>query len=238
MWCEDEAGPYQAIPHAGYQWSMIGCPLKQSHEYVKGAPSKLLTLFHPKSGHVIGKGVKNCPNTVLHSWLKEKIEGILEQSSEVSVCEESKKERYEKWKKWQEGLKMPFTLPTDLPSLRMLLIMDNLKGHKTPSFVLWLVEHGVMPLYTPLAGSWLNMAESIQNIIKKRALNGQHPKNAEETIQWLEGAVERWNCNPTPFIWNGKRAERRKKRREKLKALKGSGAMANRERTNHYIHAR
>lgn len=217
---------------------MVGCPLKQPHEYVKGGPTRLLTLFHPKTGYVIGEGFKNCPNTVLHPWLQEKIEAILEQSPIVPVCEESKEERYEKWKRWQEGLKIPFTLPTDLPALRMLLILDNLKGHKTPSFVLWLVEHGVMPLYTPLAGSWLNMAESIQNIIKRRALQGQHPQNAEETIRWLESAVASWDHCPTPFIWNGKRAERRKKRRERMKILKGSGAMANRERTNHYVHAR
>ena len=55
----------------------------------------------------------------------------------------------------------------------MLLVLDNLKGHKTPAFVHWLMEHGVMPLYTPIAGSWLNMAESIQRIIVRRALAGQ-----------------------------------------------------------------
>jgi transposase len=198
----------------------------------------LLTLFHPKTGYVIGEGVRKCPNTVLQPWLQEKIELILEQSPLESSCKESKKARYEKWKKWQKGLKMPFTLPKDLASLRMLLILDNLKGHKTPSFVLWLVEHGVMPLYTPLAGSWLNMAESVQNIIKRRALNGQHPKNAEETIQRLEAAVASWDRHPTPFIWNGKRAARRKRSRDKLKSLEGSGALANRERINHYEHAK
>ena len=57
----------------------------------------------------------------------------------------------------------------------MLLVLDNLSGHKTPALVLWLVEHGVMPLYTPLSGSWLNMAESIQRILVRRALAGQTP---------------------------------------------------------------
>jgi transposase len=37
---------------------------------------------------------------------------------------------------------------------------------------LWLCAHGIMPLYTPLGGSWLNMAESIQRILKRRALEG------------------------------------------------------------------
>ena len=44
----------------------------------------------------------------------------------------------------------------------MLLICDNLAGHKTPDFVVWLCTHGILPLYTSLGASWLNMAESIQ----------------------------------------------------------------------------
>src|SRR3954453_20979098 len=39
--------------------------------------------------------------------------------------------------------------------------------------VLWLCAHGVMPLYTPVGGSWLNMAESIERVLKRRALDGQ-----------------------------------------------------------------
>jgi hypothetical protein len=47
----------------------------------------------------------------------------------------------------------------------MLLIWDNLAGHKSWEMVKWLLEHGVVPLYTPLSGSWLNMAESVQRIV-------------------------------------------------------------------------
>ena len=61
----------------------------------------------------------------------------------------------------------------------MLLVLDNLAGHKTPEFVCWLFAHGIMPLYTPVGGSWLNMAESIQRILKRRALDGQHPTDGE-----------------------------------------------------------
>ena len=32
------------------------------------------------------------------------------------------------------------------------LVLDNLAGHKTPEFVLWLFAHGIMPLYTCSAG--------------------------------------------------------------------------------------
>lgn len=79
-----------------------------------------------------------------------------------------------------------------------------------------------MPLYTPLSGSWLNMAESVQCIVVRRALCGQHPQRAEEAIRWLEETVEGWNRHPTPFEWGGKRQERRK--RARLRRLGGPGA--------------
>ena len=82
------------------------------------------------------------------------------------------------WEAWQADLTVKFTLPDRLPTLRALLIIDNLAGHKTPAFVLQILALGVMPVYTPLGGSWLNMAESIQRIItrdrKSTRLNSSH----------------------------------------------------------------
>ena len=69
------------------------------------------------------------------------------------------------WERWQAGLTVKPTLGDTLPPLRMLLVMDNLAGHLTACFVVWLFDHGIMPLYTPLSGSWLNMTESIQRIL-------------------------------------------------------------------------
>ncbi len=123
---------------------------------------------------------------------------------------------------------MRITLPERLPALRMLLVMDNLIGHKTPEFVLWLFSQGIMPLYTPLSGSWLNMAESVQRIIHRRALAGQHPQTPEQIIQLLEDTVQGWNRNPTPFEWGGKRQARRQRSRQRRYALGGSGACTRR----------
>lgn len=60
-----------------------------------------------------------------------------------------------------------------------------------------------MPLYTPLSGSWLNMCESIQRIIKRCALGCQHKETPEEIISGLEAMVREWNREPTPFEWGG-----------------------------------
>src|SRR5215472_9522469 len=86
----------------------------------------------------------------------------------------------------------------------------------------WLFAHGSMPLYTPLGGSWLNMAESMQRILVRRALAGQDPQTPQQIIDWLEQTVAGWNQDPTPFVWNGKRRERRQ--RARLRRLAGSGA--------------
>jgi hypothetical protein len=104
----------------------------------------------------------------------------------------------------------------------LILVWDNLAGHLSTSIVTWLFAHGVMPLYTPLSGSWLNMAESVQRIVCGRALNGQHPQTVAQLITWLEDTVAGWNDNPTPFVWAGKRRERRL--RAKQRHLGGSAA--------------
>src|SRR5206468_12508452 len=102
---------------------------------------------------------------------------------------------------------------------------DNLTGHKTPDLVLWLCEHGVMPLYTPVGGSWLNMAESIERVLKRRALDGQHPHSPDEIGSWFEQTARAWNEQPTPFVWNGKRRQRRRRSGgRQTHRLGGSGA--------------
>jgi hypothetical protein len=98
-----------------------------------------------------------------------------------------------------------------MPPRRLLLVWDNLAGRLSTELVLWLFAHGVLPLDTPLSGSWLHMAESVQRLLVRRALAGQHPHTPEEIIVWLEETVAGWNAAPTPFTWGGKRSERRQR---------------------------
>src|SRR5437868_3453485 len=83
-------------------------------------------------------------------------------------------------------------------------------------------------LYTLLGGSWLNMSESIQRILKRRALDGEHPTTPQQIIDWLEETAEGWNADPTPFVWGGKRKRRRDRARDRRHALGGSGAYSRR----------
>ncbi len=183
----------------------------------------MLTLFHPLDGRVRVKGVESCPNPVLHGWLKAELSAVLEGLPQPEVVL-SPKENRRAWQIWQEGLSVRITLAERLPPLRMLLVLDNLTGHKSVELVLWFFDHGIMPLYTPLGGSWLNMTESVQRILKRRALDGQHPKTTREIIDWLEAAARGWNREPTPFEWGGRRRERRQRARERRHRVGGSGA--------------
>lgn len=207
----------------------MGKPKQQPHEYVRGGTAKLLTLFHPKTGKLHVKGVKRSTNAVLHPWLKQELKAIVAKLPEHSKKQVLTPEQNRAlWQRWQEGLTCKFTLAQDLPPLRMLLIWDNLAGHKTAELICWFMDQGIMPLYTPLAGSWLNMAESVQRIISRRALAGQHPENPEQIIDWLEATATHWNQHPTPFEWGGKRQARRVRARQRRHALGASGACTTR----------
>jgi hypothetical protein len=224
VWTEDEAGPYPTMPYPGQHWRPEGEPARYPHEYTREGTAKQLTLFHPASGVVRVQAVQSTANAVLHPWLKSELAAILDALPAPRVLPPEENRRC--WERWQEGLTAPRPrpLPQDLPPLRLLLVLDNLTGHYTADFVRWLFAHGIMPLYTPLSGSWLNMAESIQRILKRRALAGQHPHTPAAIMAWLEAAARGWNRAPTPFVWGGKRKARRDRARARRHAVGGSGA--------------
>ena len=230
--------------------------MRQPHEYVRGGTVKILTLFHPADGSVILEGASSGTNEVLHGWMKSRLTEVLggptpeiaasvvepadatdgptrtdeppaEKGTPVVVSPDPEANRAA-WERWQAGLETKPTLPTQLPILRMLLVLDNLAGHKTASFVLWLFSLGIMPLYTPVGGSWLNMAESIQRVLKGRALRGQHPADTGEIVERFRAVARHWNRRPTPFVWGGKRATRRRRQHERRHGVGGSGAQTRR----------
>jgi DDE superfamily endonuclease len=241
VWCEDEAGPFQAVPQPGSSWRPRGQPAIRPHEYVRGGTCKVLTLFHPASGQIHLQPVSSCTNAVLHGWLKDRLATILA-TLPVSAAPPDAAVTRRAWEAWQDGLAERFTLPAELPPLRMLPVWDNLAGHKTAEMVVWLCRHGVMPLYTPLGGSWLNMAESIQRVLKQRTLGGQHPQSPTEIGTWFEQTAQAWNRQPTPFLWNGKRRQRRRRQPGDGHAIGGSAArtgqpISPRRRRHHEWHS-
>ena len=229
VWCQDEGGPFQAIPQRGASWQPKGQPARQPHEYIRGGTAKLLLLFRPHTGQARAEPVEQTTNAVLHPWLKRELEQILAELPAVPASERDNQRRPAGhwWSDWgwsQEQIGHW----RDLPLIRMILVWDNLTGHHSWELVRWCVERGILLLYTPLGGSWLNMAESLLRILTRRALAGQHAQSAAELQDWLAAAVRGWNAAPTPFEWGGKRAERRQRARERRHQLGGSGACTRR----------
>jgi hypothetical protein len=220
VWCQDEAGPYQAIPQPGASWQPVGDPARCPHEYLRGGTAKLLTLFRPRTGEVRAEPVDRAPNTVLHPWLERELTAIL------ATCP-APPPPTARWEDWW-GAPAPPGWAAGLPPLRVLLIWDNLAGHHDWEFQQWCLNAGILPLFTPVGGSWLNLAESIQRILLRRALEGHHPVSAQVIKDWLAATVRGWNAAPTPFEWGGQRAARRQRARQRRHALGGSGGYTRR----------
>lgn len=204
---------------------------------MRNGTAKTLTLFHPASGQLRLKGVTSATNVVLHTWLKQELTDILAHLPEPEPLLDAVT-NWAFWERWREGVRIkPTLLSNDLPPLRMLLVLDNLAGHKTPEFVLWLFHHGILPVYTPLAGSWLNMAESVQRLLKRRALDGTYPRSTDVIIHAFEAVAAHWNTLPNSFIWAGKRKARRDRAALKRHRLGASGAAAVRPPRRRFLSA-
>ncbi len=123
VWCQDEAGPYQAIPHPGAGWFPHGAPSRQPHEYVRGGTAKLLTLFCPATGEVRARGVTQAPNAVFHPWLRGELTAIPGTLPEAPPGGASASFIPDWWERRQQ-----LTDRSDDPPLRLILIGDNLAG--------------------------------------------------------------------------------------------------------------
>jgi len=152
-------------------------------------------LFHPADGALRPKGITSCTTAGLQGWLKQELSDILA-TRPKPVTAPTAEALTAVWTTWTTGLTNYPHLPAEPAEARMLLSLDNLAGHLTPAVVRWLFDHGIIPLYTPLGGSWLYMAESIPRIIERRAREGQHPQRPAEIIvrtpaQWPRASTER-----------------------------------------------
>ena len=216
-WCQDEAGPYQAIPQPWASWPPAGDPARRPHEDLRGGTATLLTLFHPATGEVRAWPVLPTTTAILHPWRQQEMAAILADLPRPDPAAPGRQAAVWEWRERSLGNL------DDLPPVRRVLVWDNLAGHQTPALLHWLVARGVWPLVTPLGGSGLNLAESVQRILVRRALGGQHPQSAQEVMAWLAAAGAGGNADPTPRVWGGKRAARRQRARQRRHALGGSG---------------
>lgn len=117
VWCEDEAGPFQAMPQPGRGWQPRGHPARQPHAYVREGTTKILTLFQPATGRVRLRPAASSSNAVLHGGLRETLAEIVVAPPTAGPALDPAASRAT-WAAWQDGLAERFTLPEDLPPLR------------------------------------------------------------------------------------------------------------------------
>src|SRR4051795_8634340 len=131
VWCEDEAGPFQAVPHPGVSWQPREHPATQPHEYIRGGTTKILTLFHPATGQVRLQPAPPRPNAGLHRgapvppaargpkavlppWLRERLGAILAELPPSGSWQDPAATQAA-WAVWQGGLARAFFLADHPP---------------------------------------------------------------------------------------------------------------------------
>ena len=85
------------------------------------------------------------------------------------------------------------------------VILDNSSAHGTPAVQRWLEKHpNVHFHYTPTSASWLNQVEALFSILTRQSLRHGDFRTKTALRKHIEAFLERWNQNPTPFIWTKK----------------------------------
>ena len=113
------------MPSVGGSWQIETKARPLTHEYIRNGTATLMTHCCPVTGAVRVKGTRSGINAVQHPWIPEELVSILAALPEPEEPRSAEENRRQ-WERWQEGLTTRMTLPSALPRLRLLLVMDNL----------------------------------------------------------------------------------------------------------------
>jgi transposase len=94
------------------------------------------------------------------------------------------------------------------PSRVLHVILDNSSTHKTPEVKAWLDTHPRIRFhFTPTGASWLNMVEAWFSILTRRSVRRGSFDTVKALVHHIQRYIDRWNENPTPFVWTREPAE-------------------------------
>ena len=191
--------------------------------HIRGGTTKILTLFHPATGQVRLQSAARGTNAVLHPWLREHLSAILAELPPPAPSQDPAATPAA-WAVWQAGLTRPFTLPHDLPPLRLLLVWDDLRPQDARPGAVAVRAWRYAPLHA--RGRQLAQHGGVDRA-RAQAPRARRAASASpaEIGSWFEQTAQRWNEQPTPFVWNGKRRQRRRRPGgDQTHRLGGSGA--------------
>lgn len=82
------------------------------------------------------------------------------------------------------------------------VILDNSSTHKTPEIRAWQEAHPRVHFhFTPTGASWLNMVEAWFGILTRKSVRRGSFDTVGALIKHIRHYIDRWNDNPTPFVW-------------------------------------
>jgi transposase len=82
------------------------------------------------------------------------------------------------------------------------VILDNSSTHKTPEIRAWQEAHPRVHFhFTPTGASWLNMVEAWFGILTRKSVRRGSFDTVGALIKHIRRYIDRWNDNPTPFVW-------------------------------------
>lgn len=88
------------------------------------------------------------------------------------------------------------------------VILDNSSTHKTPNVTAWLAAHPRVRFhFTPTGASWLNMVEAWFSILTRKSIRRGSFDTVRALVQHIQRYIDRWNENPTPFVWTREPAD-------------------------------
>ena len=88
------------------------------------------------------------------------------------------------------------------------VILDNSSTHKTPEVKAWLAAHSRVHFhFTPTGASWLNMVEAWFSILTRKSVRRGSFDTVTALVQHIQTYIDRWNADPTPFVWTREPAE-------------------------------
>lgn len=88
------------------------------------------------------------------------------------------------------------------------VILDNSSTHKTPEVTAWLEAHPRVRFhFTPTGASWLNMVEAWFSILTRKSIRRGSFDTVRALVTHIQRYIDRWNENPTPFVWTREPAE-------------------------------
>jgi transposase len=88
------------------------------------------------------------------------------------------------------------------------VILDNSSTHKTPEVKAWLEAHPHVHFhFTPTGASWLNMVEAWFSILTRQSVRRGSFDTVRALVKHIQRYIDRWNENPTPFVWTREPAE-------------------------------